>query len=92
MSDKPTSPIHKWLQQDAVRLDLSSEEIIQQLCEENEDMADKLAIMRKQHECVVCGAALLPNTEAPHCIDTCVPTDDDQADYEDAQTGELDGK
>ena len=42
----------------------------------------ELEILRKQHECVVCGATLLPNTEAPHCMDTCVPTDEDQADYE----------
>ena len=49
MAETP-SPIHKWLKEDAVRYDLTTEEIIQQLCEENEAYQAELAEARKKPE------------------------------------------
>ena len=36
----------------------------------------------RQNTCVVCSALLIPDDESPpHCIDTCVPTEEDEAEW-----------
>ena len=71
MAETP-SPIHKWLKEDAVRYDLTTEEIIQQLCEENEAYQAELADARKKPEPTV-GTDRLREIAKETWVDSCAP-------------------